>query len=115
MRSGRLRHRLTVQEQGQSQDPQTGEIISAWVNTGLKIWASVEPLSGRDFIAASAQQSGITARVKTRYVDGINSTMRFLNEKTSEVWNIKSPPLTDAKSGREYITFMVSQGVEVVP
>lgn len=109
MRSGKLRHRVTLQRFVKTQDPTTGLIRTEWADVAT-VWASVEPLSGRDFIAARAQQSEISARVVIRYREGIDSTMRVLHR--GRIYSIEGPPLPDAKSGLEYLTLMVAAGVE---
>lgn len=115
MRAGRLRHRLTVQSISQSQDLVTGEIVQGWTDTGLKIWGSIEPLSVREFIEAKAAQGEVSARVLTRWNDGIDESMRLVNEKTGTAYEIKGPPMTDTVSNRHYMTLMVGSGVKVVP
>lgn len=52
-----------------------GEPTTVW--TELKtIWASVEPISGRDFFQARQEQSELTHRIKTRSA-GITPDMRL--------------------------------------
>lgn len=107
MRAGKLRHKVTIQAPGQTQDPVTGEMLAGWVDFA-SCWASVEPLSAREFIAAQAGQSEITARIVIRYRPGVLSTMRILHR--GKVYNIHGP-LPDMKSGLEYLTLPVSEGV----
>ena len=107
MRAGSLRHRITIQRSEPKQDPNTGAMTQAWVDVATT-WASIEPLSARDFIAASAAQSEISARIVIRYRPGIDSTMRIL--EGGRIFNIKGV-LPDANSGREYLTLPVSEGV----
>ena len=112
MRNGPLRHRITLQSLSHVQDANTGEMVPVWADwprPGARHWARIEPLSGRDFIAAKAVQSEVTARVVLRYLDGIDATMRMLYR--GKVYSIHAP-LPDAKSGREYLTLMVSEGVK---
>lgn len=108
MQAGKLRHRVTIQAPGMTQDPNTGEMLEGWTDVAT-CWASVEPLSGRDFIAAKAQQSEISARIVIRYREGIDSTMRVLHR--GRTYSIEGPPLPDDKSGLEYLTLMVAAGV----
>jgi SPP1 family predicted phage head-tail adaptor len=107
MRAGDLRHRVELQRPVFSQDPVTGEMTPAWVEVA-KIYAGVEPLSARDFIAASATQSKISVRVIIRHRPGVDSTMRILHR--SKIYNIEGV-LTDSKSGLEYLTLPCSEGV----
>lgn len=54
--AGKLRHRVTLQSRFETQDPVTGEPIIDWQTQGI-VWASVEPLSAREFIQSNATQS----------------------------------------------------------
>ncbi|APC45957.1 hypothetical protein QHH_45 [Halomonas phage QHHSV-1] len=107
MRAGQLRHRVTIQQPGQTQDPNTGEMITGWQDVAT-VWASVEPLSAREFIAAQAGQSEISARIKIRYREGIDATMRVQHRGRN--YNIEGV-LPDPESGRHYLTLPVSEGV----
>lgn len=109
MRAGKLRHRVSLQAPVETQDPNTGEIIYSWVAVDT-LWASIEPLSARDFIAARSEQSQISARIVIRFRENISPKMRIVHIKTGDIYNIEGV-LPDAKSGREYLTLPVSTGV----
>ncbi len=109
MRAGKLRHRITFQSPGRTQDPVTGEMITGWVTTWEKVPASIEPLSVKDFIAAQATQSQLSARIVIRYRDGVLPSMRILHR--DNIYNIEGPALPDPDSGLEYLTIAVSSGV----
>lgn len=76
MDAGRLRQRVTIQEPVTARNG-FGEAITAWTTVAM-VWASVEPLSGREFFAAEHVQSEITHRVRVRYRAGIAPTMRVV-------------------------------------
>lgn len=105
--AGKLRHKVTIQARGEVQDPVSGEMVPGWTDFA-SVWASIEPLSARDFIAAQANQSEITARIVIRYREGILPTMRILHR--GRVYAIQGV-LSDAESGLEYLTLPVSEGV----
>lgn len=107
IKAGRLRHRITIQEQQQTQDPVTGGIIVTWVDVAT-VWGRLEPLSVREFIQSQATQSEITARITIRYRPGLNASMRFVHR--GSVYN-PAGILPDAESGIEHITIPCSQGV----
>lgn len=107
MRNGKLRHRVLIQQPTQVQDMVSGEEVPGWADVA-SVWASVEPLSAREFIAAQAGQSEITARVVIRHRADIDATMRILYR--GQVYNIHGV-LADPKSGLEYLTLPVSEGV----
>jgi SPP1 family predicted phage head-tail adaptor len=107
MRAGQLRHHVTVQRIGYTQDPITGEMSPSWLDV-MKVWASIEPLSAREFIAASASQSEVSARIVIRYQLGITSAMRVVHR--GKIYNIEGV-LADKVSGQDYLTLPVSEGV----
>lgn len=77
MRSGRLRHRVTIQSPVVAVNGY-GERIVTW-STVAVVWGAVEPLRGREFFEAEQVQAEISHRVVLRYRSGINSTMRLLH------------------------------------
>jgi SPP1 family predicted phage head-tail adaptor len=107
MQSGKLRHRVVLQAEAPSQDATTGAITNGWT-TFATVWASVEPLSAREFIAAGGVGSGVVARVVIRYLAGVVPSMRIVHG--SRTFNIEGV-LADKKSGTEYLTLPVSEVV----
>ncbi len=106
MQAGKLRHTVTIQAKTFTQDPKTGEMVESWQDKCCTR-ASIEPLSVKDFIASGAEQSKVTARIVMRYKK-VDSTMRILHSDT--IYNIAGV-LPDPKTGRQYITLAVSEGV----
>ena len=107
MQIGKLRHRVRIERPATTQDPATGEMVPGWALVAT-VWASVEPLSAREFIAAQSGQSEVTARVMMRHRDVITPDMRLVHR--GQVYNIEGV-LPDPKSGRHYLTLPVSEGV----
>lgn len=114
MKAGLLRHRVVIQafdnvtdSSGNTvQDQTTGEVIRAWQPIA-SAWASIAPVSGRDFIAAKSAQSSITARITMRYNADILPAMRVIHG--TRIYKIEAV-LPDADSGIEYMTLMCSLG-----
>lgn len=106
MKAGKLRHRVTIQAKALTQDPVSGAMAESWSDVAT-VWASVEPLSVRDLIAARAQQSEMTARVTIRYRE-ILPTYRLLHR--GKIYAVVDG-LPDAMSGLEYLTIPVAEGV----
>ncbi len=107
MRAGKLRHRVRIERRGSVQDPETGEMIPGWAEVAT-VWASVEPVSARDFIASRAGQAEITARIVMRHRDDLDATMRIVHR--GKVYNIQGV-LPDPDSGLEYVTLPCNEGV----
>lgn len=80
MRAGRLRQRVELQNYTWTQNQNTGAISYTWV-TVATLWASIEPLQGREFIAAQAIQSETTVRIRIRYRAGMKSFMRIVHDR----------------------------------
>lgn len=107
--AGKLRHRISIQRrQVAGQDPQTGAPLYAWVDVWANVPAAIEPLSAREFIAASAVQSEVTTRITIRYRAGVTAAMRILHNDC--IYNIQGV-LADPDSGRSWLTLPCSEGV----
>lgn len=104
--AGKLRHRIALESPSYVQDPNTGEQVLGWVSEG-SAWAEIAPLSAREFIAAQANQSQVTARITIRYRSDILPTWRALHR--NHIYNIHGV-LADQVSGLEYLTLPVSTG-----
>lgn len=105
MRSGEMRHRLSIQEYRYvSQDPVTGEVIYEWVEIG-HMWAKVEGIQGREFLAAAAEQAATTWRITVRHFR-IEPSMRLKAGDT--LFNVKAI-LPD--NNRQRMVLMCETGV----
>ena len=94
MRAGKLRHRITIQQKAETLNAY-GEPIYTW-STKAKVWASIEPASGREYIEGGRQaqdvthqvtmrhQTGITPEMRVSFVDRTNSTRTFDIERVLE-------------------------------
>jgi len=107
--AGKLRHRVELQEQQIAQDPNTGEMLTTWV-TISRPWAEIVPMSGREFMAAGAEQSEVRGRIVIRYRDDVDASMRVVYR--GRYYNILAV-LPDAESGREHLTLMTGEGVRL--
>ncbi|NNV07778.1 head-tail adaptor protein [Geobacillus sp. MMMUD3] len=75
MKIGALRHRVLVQQKIKTQN-EYGEETEQWLDV-LVAWASVNPISGREFFAAEAVNSEVTHKITMRYRGGITPDMRI--------------------------------------
>ena len=107
--SGDLRHKVQLQSKTITQDGHTGEMVASWA-TVANVWAQIVPLSGREFLASSAEQSEVTGRIVIRYRDDVDPTMRFVYRGK---WYAIKAVLPDAESGLEHLTCMVGEGVRL--
>lgn len=111
LEAGKLRHRIAIQSRTESRDGTTGALTMTWatISNGT-VWAAIEPLSTREFVAAGAVQSKVVARIIIRYRSDVLPTMRAVHG--SKTYNIEGA-LPDKDSGREYLTLAVSEGVNL--
>lgn len=86
MRSGQLDQRVTVERLVQGVD-EIGQPVDSWLPI-FTAWAAVEPLVGREFIAAQAAQSEVSTRIRLRYRPGVTSADRVIHE--DRTYNITS-------------------------
>ena len=108
MRSGRLRHRVTIQTQTKTQDS-TGSVIPSW-SEFAEVWASIEPISGREFFSASQVQSSVSTRIRIRFCDGVTPKMRVVHG--SDYYDIEAV-IPDQISGRHEMQLMcVKRGAQ---
>ncbi len=78
MLAGKLRCWVTIQQIGTAQDA-SGQVVDSWSTVATR-WASIEPLSGREYFAARQFQAQVNIRVRLRYLAGIVAKMRILYE-----------------------------------
>lgn len=104
--AGSLRHCVRIDHLVSSRDSD-GVLQESWEPVAT-VWASIEPLSAREFVAASAVQSKVTARITIRHRDDIEPNMRVVHR--GQTYNIEGV-LPDKESGLEYLTLPVSTGV----
>jgi len=103
MQAGRLRQRVELKTIQHTQDENSGAMIESWQSSGF-VWAGIEALSARDFIAASAAQSDISARAIIRYRADIKAGMRLIHGGAT--YQIEGA-LPDKQSGQEYLTLLL--------
>lgn len=105
MRSGRLRHRLTLQSKTTTQDAYGAAVVS-WVDQGT-VWGAIEPLSGKEYFAQEQVQSEARVRIVMRYKSGINTTWRVKHDGL--YYDIEEVINHDLRN--RMITIMARQGV----
>ena len=71
MDPGKLNHRITFQIQNlDSEEEEWNDIVTTW--------ASINPISGREYYQAETINSDLTHKVRLRYRKGITPDMRIL-------------------------------------
>ncbi|HUW31463.1 MAG TPA: phage head closure protein [Planctomycetota bacterium] len=72
LQAGKLNHRVAIQSSTSTQGA-TGEPTKAWA-TDATVWASVEPIAGREYFAAQQVAADVTHRVRMRYRSDVTIT-----------------------------------------
>jgi SPP1 family predicted phage head-tail adaptor len=89
MRTGTLRHLVTVDQPIETQDA-TGDPVRSWASLG-SFWASIEPLRGHEFVAGGAIRAEMDTRIRVRWskaLDGLNERYRINFQ--DKIYNIVS-------------------------
>lgn len=105
--AGKLRHKVDIQRKVQVQDPFTGAVTHTWETLWSSIPAAVEELTAREFFAAQAVQSKVTAKIMIRYRSTVDSNMRVLHR--GRVYTIEGIT-RDKDSMQEAMFLMCSEG-----
>lgn len=90
MLAGSLRHRLQLQRRDVTVDA-AGQDIVTWT-TYATVWGMIEPLRGRELVAAQQAQSQTTVHIRIRYVNGVLTQHRIVfGSKTYAINAIADP------------------------
>jgi SPP1 family predicted phage head-tail adaptor len=88
LRSGQLRHRVTIQE---STGVNVGGVpVGTWTDV-VTVWAAVEDLSGRELMSAQQISADVTTKITMRWRAGISPKMRAV--LGTRVFDIQTPGL----------------------
>jgi SPP1 family predicted phage head-tail adaptor len=76
----RLNKRVTIQRPIGPDDPpprtdKYGQPLDTWIDVAT-VWAAIEPLRGREYFSAQAEHADVTTRIRIRYREGIDRSMR---------------------------------------
>ena len=105
MRAGTLRHKVAIEQRSVTTDTYGGEVVT-WLPF-TTAWADIQPLSGREMIAAQAVQSEITSKVIMRYIPGVLPSMRVVFE--GRYYDIQS--VIDWGMRHQELNLMCSEGL----
>ena len=100
MKAGDLDQRVTVERFTSTQD-ELGQPIESWAPL-FSCWAAVEPLVGREYLAAQAAVSEVTARIRMRFRPWMTAQDRVIHNGTT--YGIES--LIDVRSDHRELVLM---------
>jgi len=106
--AGKLRHRLLLDEPIATQDDTGSEVIN-WSAFGT-VWASVEPLRGREQLIANQALAPLDTRIRIRWSPAVNMiTAKWRGTHQGIIYNFKSISQTDM--GHREIEIMAQSGL----
>jgi SPP1 family predicted phage head-tail adaptor len=71
-----FRHRITFEKEVKTSDGHKGFTVT-WQPVAVA-WASIEPLSGREYFFAHQITTEVTHRIRIRYREDLNTKMRII-------------------------------------
>ena len=90
MRAGKLRYKITIQDYTESQNSY-GEVTKTWEDYAT-VWASIEPIRGREFWESQQINAEVTAKITIRYLAGVTPKMRVKYEaRIFEIISVINP------------------------
>lgn len=89
--AGKLRKRLTLQVNQPSAKDNFGAWVDNWVDVAT-VYASVEPISGREFFNAAQIQSDITHRIRMRVRKDLTVTPDMRLKFGTRIFHFAAPP-----------------------
>ena len=116
MRAGDLRRRVLLQKRIVTQDT-FGQQVTNWIDFLSGVPSDIQPLSGRELIAAQAVNAEVTHQIVVRYhpllVDPIqNAALRIVYAPAAGVlryFNVQSATNVDERN--KQITFLAIEGL----
>ena len=91
MRTGPLRHLISIQSPTESQDAESGEAVYTFAEVATR-WGAIEDLSGRELSEAQQIASRASVRVRMRHYSGLTTQDRLVgNGRTLEVVHAGDP------------------------
>lgn len=104
--AGKRDQRITLQQRTATVDA-LGQGVETWTDVAT-VWASAQPLRGREFFAAGAMQSQADVRFGMLYRAGITGAMRVLWRGVPHA--LVAEPI-DVDGGRHTLELMAASGV----
>ena len=110
-RAGDLRRRITLQQRSTTPDSLGGQSIT-WTDLAT-VWADIQPMTGRELLAAQAVQSEITHTIVCRYRADLfadpKSTASMRAMYGARVFNLG--PALDEDMRHRFVSIPASEGM----
>lgn len=89
-----MRYLISIKSPPPNNQNSFGETIKSteWVDVVSDVWASKEPILGREFFAAESVQSKVEVKWRTYFIPGIENNMRIYHENEAyEILSVIDP------------------------
>lgn len=98
------RHKITFLEWGKGKD-EYGDPIETWtpIEDKVGIWASKDPLIGKEFFSALTTDNKVEVKFNMRYIPDITSAMRI--QHGNDVFEIIGEPVNVKGLNRELLCY----------
>lgn len=108
MQAGALRHRVAFERNSETQGP-SGQPRPSWEPVRT-VWASLEPLAGRERVVAAAEVAELDTRIRIRYSPEFDPmTAKWRAIYRSVIYDIKS--VANVNMADREIELMAKSGV----
>lgn len=109
--AGPLRHRVRLQEPVVQVDALSGEpVITDWTDRGYA-WASIESLSGREWLLSAEFRAGVATRIRMRWRDDITEQWRVIHSRKTGDTTYNIDAVLPRYDGMSELHLMCSSGV----
>ncbi len=108
--AGLRNKRITIERPIETRGGDYSDPQNEWV-TYLELWASIEPLSGREFLLNREQQTEVTVRMRVLYFPDVTNKMRVIYR--DKIYQIVS--VIDAFESHEELELMCSDFEQPAP
>lgn len=102
---GDFDRRVTIQARSESRSA-SGAVLATWVDVAT-VWAAIEQLRGRELIAAQAEGSEISGKIRMHYRSGVTSKHRIVYG--SRIFDIVAA--VDPSDRHEVLELYVREGI----
>jgi SPP1 family predicted phage head-tail adaptor len=80
VKAGPLMYLVTIQRPEVDTDVSGEAVVTAWTDVAT-VWAAIEALSGREWLTSAEFRPNVTTRIRVRWRDGLDASMRVLHRE----------------------------------
>jgi head-tail adaptor len=110
MKAGALRHRITVEQLTETQDPSTGAVSQAWTTFAADVPAAWIPAGGRELAAAASVSASFVGKWRIRRGNSVGITAAMRVSHDGNYYNLTSAPIPD-ESMRDWTLLPCEAGI----